>query len=94
MAYLAGLIAGVVSFLAFTLVVAIAQPGIVTGLPPGRRESWILWALTIVADLRAGGRGVRRLLPTLPAAGQPERRRSPPGSQGEDRQGTSAPLTG
>ncbi len=47
MAYLAGLIAGVVSFLAFTLVVAIAQPGLVTSLPPGLRESWILWALTI-----------------------------------------------
>ena len=47
MAYLAGLIAGVVSLLAFALVVAIAQPGLVTNLPPGLRESWILWALTI-----------------------------------------------
>jgi hypothetical protein len=33
--------------LAFALVVAIAQPGLVTNLPPGLRESWILWALTI-----------------------------------------------
>jgi heme/copper-type cytochrome/quinol oxidase subunit 2 len=47
MSYLAGLIAGIVSFIAFSIVMVVAPPGATAELPPGLRESWVLWALTI-----------------------------------------------
>jgi len=47
MSYLAGFIVGVVSFIAFSIVMAIAPAGATAALPAGLRESWILWALSI-----------------------------------------------
>lgn len=47
MSYLAGFIAGTVAFIAFAIVVAVAPAGAAAALPPGLRESWILWGLSI-----------------------------------------------
>jgi hypothetical protein len=47
MSYLAGFIAGLAAFIAFAIVVAVAPAGAASALPPGLRESWILWGLSI-----------------------------------------------
>ena len=44
---MAGFLVGMASLIAFTIVVAIAPSGAASALPPGLRESWIAWAISI-----------------------------------------------
>ncbi len=47
MSYMAGFLVGMASLIAFSIVVAIAPSGAASALPPGLRESWIVWAISI-----------------------------------------------